>query len=160
MTPKIDYYAKKGDNAGWLIRETDFFPEHLGKCEAIFCQGNGYLGQRAALEETYVGEKRNLFVTGTFDKFDESEVTELPNLPDMTNMEIFINGDRFRMDSGRLKAMRDSLIYRPESLQEILSGSARRGSNSSFILNVLFLCWMSIRSDKRQKSHRLQMQLR
>lgn len=104
MTPKIDYYAKKGDNAGWLIRETDFFPEHLGKCEAIFCQGNGYLGQRAALEETYVGEKRNLFVTGTFDKFDESEVTELPNLPDMTNMEIFINGDRFRMDSGRLKS--------------------------------------------------------
>lgn len=104
MTPKIDYYAKKGDNAGWMIRETDFFPEHLGKCEAIFCQGNGYLGQRAALEEAYVGEKRNLFVTGTFDKFDESEVTELPNLPDMTNMEIFINGDRFRMDSGRLKS--------------------------------------------------------
>lgn len=104
MTPKIDYYAKKGDNAGWLIKETDFFPEHLGKCEAIFCQGNGYLGQRAALEEAYVGEKRNLFVTGTFDKFDEGEVTELPNLPDMTNMEIFINGDRFRMDSGKLKS--------------------------------------------------------
>ena len=104
MTPKIDYYTKKGDSVGWLIRETDFFPEYLGKCEAIFCQGNGYLGQRAAFEEAYVGEKRNLFVTGTFDKFDEGEVTELPNLPDMTNMEIFINGDRFRMDFGKLKS--------------------------------------------------------
>ena len=104
MTPKIDYYTKKGDSVGWLIRETNFSPEYLGKCEAIFCQGNGYLGQRAAFEEAYVGEKRNLFVTGTFDKFDEGEVTELPNLPDMTNMEIFINGDRFRMDFGKLKS--------------------------------------------------------
>ena len=103
MTERMDYYAGTGEKSGWLIKENGFFPEYLGKCEAIFCQGNGYLGQRAALEEEYAKETRNLFVTGTFDKFDENEVTELPNLPDMTNMEIFVNGRRFCMDSGVLK---------------------------------------------------------
>lgn len=98
----IQYDTGTGTAANWLIEETLFNGAHLGKCEAIFCQGNGYLGQRAALEEAYVGERRGLFVTGTFDRFSQQEVTELPNLPDMTALRLSLNGERFSMDSGRL----------------------------------------------------------
>lgn len=86
----------------WLIEEERFDAENLGKCESVFCQGNGYLGVRNALTERYVGEKRGTFVTGTFDCFHENEATELPNFPDTTWMEININGRRFSMLKGNV----------------------------------------------------------
>lgn len=97
MTMKYDLGQNEKEN--WLVAETEFMPEYQGKCEAIFCTGNGYLGQRAALEERYVGQTRDLLVTGTFNRFAENEVTELPNLPDVTNLEFFVDGVRFAMDA-------------------------------------------------------------
>ena len=41
-------YSRAGD---WILREDSFDPEHLGKCEAVMCLGNGYLGLRSAMEE-------------------------------------------------------------------------------------------------------------
>ena len=96
----LKYDLTKQDRAGWLIAETDFDIDHQGKCEAIFCQGNGYLGQRAALEEPYVGQTRDLLAAGTFNRFDEAEVCELPNLPDLTNLRMRMNGHPFAMDRG------------------------------------------------------------
>ena len=100
---QINYYAGEGIRKNWIIKEQLFDRTKLGKCEAIFCQGNGYIGQRAALEEKYTAECRDLFVTGTFDRFGEEEVTELPNLADFTNFRIWVNGEEFRMDAGTLK---------------------------------------------------------
>lgn len=94
----LKYDLGQNETENWLIAETAFEEAYQGKCEAIFCNGNGYLGQRAALEERYVGQTRNLLVTGTFNKFDEGEVTELPNLPDVTNLEFNVDGVRFAMD--------------------------------------------------------------
>lgn len=37
---------------------TGFDPTALGKVEANFCLGNGYLGLRSATEEKYLGESR------------------------------------------------------------------------------------------------------
>ena len=34
----------------WAVEESRFDPDHLAKCESVFSLGNGYLGQRAALE--------------------------------------------------------------------------------------------------------------
>lgn len=96
----LKYDLGRNEKENWLVAETAFEIEHQGKCEAIFCSGNGYLGQRAALEERYVGQTRDLLVTGTFNKFDDGEVTELPNLPDVTNMEFQVDGVRFAMDAG------------------------------------------------------------
>ncbi len=96
----LKYDLGQGSKENWLVAETAFEPEHQGKCEAIFCSGNGYLGQRAALEERYVGQTRDLMVTGTFDKSGEEEVTELPNLPDVTNLEFTVDGKRFAMEDG------------------------------------------------------------
>lgn len=97
----LKYDLGKNESADWLIAETDFDIDHQGKCEAIFCQGNGYLGQRAALEEKYVGQTRDLLVTGTFNRFDAQEVCELPNLPDVTNLDLRLDGAYFAMDRGR-----------------------------------------------------------
>ena len=87
----IRYDRGQGPDTNWIVSEDAFDSRFLGKCEAIFAQGNGYLGQRAALEEDYVGQTRNLFVTGTFNRFAESEVTELPNLPDLTRVRILVD---------------------------------------------------------------------
>lgn len=105
----MNYTSGTGELENWLVEESAFDPAHLGKCEAIFSQGNGYLGIRSALEERYIGEKRTLFVTGTFNCFGETEVTELPNFPDVTCIPLEINGRPFRMDLGTLHSYRRTL---------------------------------------------------
>lgn len=85
----------------WIIEEKFFNTKWLGKAEAIMCLGNGYLGMRSVTEENYIGETRNLFIAGTFNKFDENEVTELPNVPDMVGMELLFDGERLDLSKGK-----------------------------------------------------------
>ena len=86
----------------WTITEPEFDATALGKAEANFCLGNGYLGLRSATEEHYPGETRDLLVAGTFDRFSPEEVTELPNAPDVTNIELELNGERFDLTQGTI----------------------------------------------------------
>lgn len=102
----LNYHIGQQDQANWLIGEEVFDGRYLGKCEAIFCQGNGYLGVRHALEEPYTGETRDMFVTGTFNKFHEDEVTELPNFPDLTKMVFMLNGRPFSLEQGKVLTYR------------------------------------------------------
>jgi len=97
------------ENTNWVVSETSFNSDYLGKVEAIFALGNGYLGIRSATEEQYLGEVRNLFVAGTFNKFDDFEVTELPNAADILQLNITLNNERFSLDKGRLKEYRRDL---------------------------------------------------
>ena len=83
---------------GWVIEEAGFDSRCMAKCESIFAQGNGYMNIRCALEEDYVGQCRDTFVTGTFNRAMPDEVTELPNLPDAVQMAISMNGERLSMD--------------------------------------------------------------
>lgn len=83
----------------WILQENEFNSRHLGKLEAVMCQGNGYMGVREATEEHYVGEHRDTLIAGTFDKFD-GEVNELPNLPDVTEIKIEINGQLLDLNQG------------------------------------------------------------
>lgn len=87
-------------NSDWVIKESYFNQNWLGKYESIMCQGNGYMGIRGATEEPYLGETRNTFVAGTFNKFDDNEVTELPNIPDLVQMNIKINGESLDLSKG------------------------------------------------------------
>ncbi len=84
----------------WIVLENEFDSNNLGKYEAIMCQGNGYMGIRAAVEERYVSEKRDFFISGTFNKFDEAEVTELPNCPDFFGTEINVSGKPLDLNKG------------------------------------------------------------
>lgn len=98
----MKYNRVIGERHNWVVEESRFDPDHLAKCESIFTLGNGYLGLRSALEEGYLGEKRGLFVAGTFNKSETAEAPELPNLPDLTNVELTLNGCRFSLERGRI----------------------------------------------------------
>ena len=93
----------------WMLIEQRFDPSALGKAEANFCLGNGYLGLRSAAEERYSGETRDLLVAGTFDRFSPEEVTELPNAADVTNIELMLGGERFDLTQGTIERYERSL---------------------------------------------------
>ena len=96
----------------WILSESSFDPSALGKAEANFCLGNGYLGLRSATEEHYPGETRDLLVAGTFDRFSPEEVTELPNAADVTNIELMLSGERFDLTQGEILSYVRSLNLR------------------------------------------------
>lgn len=128
----MNYQKGEGEFLDWLVSESAFDSRYLGKCESIFCQGNGYMGLRSALEEQYVGETRGMFITGTFNKFDDSEVTELPNFPDITKLMIHINGYPFSMDRGTLKNYERTLNLKNGEVIRKFSWSSIRGEEADF----------------------------
>lgn len=97
----INYNLGEGEFENWIINEEKFSVLLQGKCEAIFCLGNGYMGMRATTEEKYSYQTRNTFVAGTFNKFDVDEVTELPNTADSLEIEMFIDGEPFNLQVGK-----------------------------------------------------------
>lgn len=113
----IEYNAKHPLHDGWVIAETVFDARYLGKFETIFSQGNGYLGLRAATEESYPGERRNMFVAGTFNRFGQQEVTELPNAADMVQLGIQLNGIPFHLEKGRIHSYRRELDLKQGELR-------------------------------------------
>ena len=129
----LRYNSGQGEKKNWLIEETVFDAKYLGKCESIFSQGNGYLCQRAALEERYTGETRNLFVTGTFNCFSPDEVTELPNLPDMTAIRLMLNGERFSMETGKLHKYNRSFDLQSGLLKRMVEWESPLGKK--YLLN-------------------------
>ena len=105
----MKYDLGKNEFKNWIVSEIKFEEKYIGKTEAIFALGNGYIGLRSANEERYLDEKRNLFVSGTFNKSNENEVTELPNAADITEIEIFLNGKRLTLSTKNNKEYLKSL---------------------------------------------------
>ena len=101
----------------WIISENSFNSQATGKAEAIMCLGNGYIGLRSATEERYLNETRNLFISGTFNKFGEGEVTELPNGADLISIEFFINGEYFTLEKGSYREYTRELNLRTGELR-------------------------------------------
>lgn len=116
MKTNMDY--SKADQ--WIIAEKAFDSRYLGKCESIMCLGNGYMCIRSATEEAYLGEKRDFFVAGTFNKFDDGEVTELPNAADLIHFPIEVNGQAFSLEKGRvLKYSRELHLKTGELVRDV-----------------------------------------
>ncbi len=104
-----------------VIKERFFDRKNINKCEAIFTQGNGYLGIRNALEEHYVGEIRDTFITGTFNKATKDEVTELPNIADVSGIKITVDGTEFSLTEGKIIFYERSLdLSTGETLRNII----------------------------------------
>ncbi|MGG5254435.1 glycoside hydrolase family 65 protein [Neobacillus sp. SM06] len=99
----MNYRLGKGDYQNWVVSDDSFSVDTLGKSEAVMYLGNGYMGLRSVNEEPYLQEVRNCFVAGTFNKFDEDEVSELPNIADVTRLNIRIDGERFSLEFGETK---------------------------------------------------------
>ncbi len=86
----------------WKISEEKFNPEKQHHKETIFTIGNGYLSTRGAFEEGYPDDSRATFVHGVFD--DVPVVfTELANAPDWLPLFVYLNGQRFSLDSGTVE---------------------------------------------------------
>lgn len=123
-------YSKAAD---WIIGEKAFDSRMLGKCESIMCLGNGYLCIRSAAEERYVQEKRDCFVAGTFNKFDENEVTELPNMADMMAMDLELNGQPFTLEQGEIKFYYRQLNLKTGELTRTVHWVSPAGDEFQFV---------------------------
>ena len=116
----------------WILAEDSPDSTQLGKCEAVMCLGNGYMGLRSATEERYLGETRNLLINGTFNKFDENEVTELPNAADVTAIELWIDGERFSLDQGTYEDYSRELNIRTGELTRQVAWTSVSGKKVKF----------------------------
>ena len=102
----------------WQVTETEFRPEFSRKFESILCQGNGYMGVRAATEEDYEKTVRYTLVAGTFDKMERKNTTELPNGADTTAVELTVDGIPLKLKEGnytdycRSLNLRDGILRR------------------------------------------------
>lgn len=88
----------KAPGQNWQVTETEFRPEFVRKYESILCQGNGYMGVRAAVEEDYEKTVRYTLVAGTFDKMERKNTTELPNGADTTAAYLTADGIALRLE--------------------------------------------------------------
>ncbi|SDN13750.1 hypothetical glycosyl hydrolase [Psychrobacillus sp. OK028] len=128
----ISYSLGKEELENWIVSETEFQPDSLGKAEAIMHLGNGYLGLRSATEEPYMKETRNLFVAGTFNKAEENEVTELPNIADVTRLDIRVDGERFSLEIGKTKDYIRQLNLKYAELIRIFEWTSPKGKVLQF----------------------------
>lgn len=98
--------ARLKDNIKYIdeynFAETSFNSHELAKTESIMCLGNGYMGLRSSTEESYLGQSRGLFIAGTFNKFDNNEVTELPNCADVVGTDIILNNELLDFTQGKI----------------------------------------------------------
>lgn len=122
-------YSRVSD---WIIREDRFQPGNLGKCEAVMSLGNGYMGVRSATEERYLKETRGAFIAGTFNKFDENEVTELPNSADMTGIDISVNGEPFDLTTGSMESYTRELNVKTGELARKVTWTSPAGVKAEF----------------------------
>ena len=93
---------------GWSITAARFDSENQHHQETVFTTGNGYLSTRGVFEEGYPGNRRATFLHGVFDSAP-LVVTELANAPDWLAFDIFLNGERFALDRGRVLAFQRTL---------------------------------------------------
>ena len=125
---------------GTVIKECFFERKNINKFEAIFTQGNGYLGIRNALEEHYVGEIRDTFIIGTFNKASEEEVTELPNIADVSAVKIVVDGEEFSLTEGNIISYERSLDLSTGETQRRVEWESKKGTK----LNLVFRRFVSL----------------
>ncbi len=131
----ISYNKGEGEFQNWIIEETEFDPTLQGKCETIFALGNGYLGTRSATEEDYVGQVRNTFVAGTFNKCNENEVTELPNAADALAMSILVDGIPLSLSQGSYKDYSRTLNLKTGELRREFVWTHPNGKDAKFVFS-------------------------
>lgn len=120
----------------WIIREEAFRPEFARKYESIMCQGNGYMGIRAATEESYEKTVRYTLVAGTFDRMRSKNTTELPNSADVTAVFMQADSVELRLEEGNYEQyqrqldlhtglLRRSFVWMPKEGLRIAIASER-----------------------------------
>jgi kojibiose phosphorylase len=94
----------------WHVTENAFdaTPKRLHSQETVFCIGNGYFATRGTFEEGYPRQTSATLLFGVFDAIPIAK-EELANAPDWTVIKLFVNGERFRLDKGKILAYQRTL---------------------------------------------------
>lgn len=128
----MDYSLGTGSYKDWLLAETAFSADALGKSEAVMLLGNGYMGLRSDNEEPYLAERRNLFINGTFNKAEANEVTELPNAANVTRLDIRVDGERFSLELGETNDYIKQLNMKDAELTRSFDWTSPKGKTLRF----------------------------
>ena len=135
----------------WGIECSFFDADILGKEQALFALGNGYMGVRSAVEEEYPQPPGNTsvfrytIVSGTFDQNPEpNQSTELPNAVDFFAMDIRLNGEPLNLNTGTYREYRRRL--------DLKTGLLTRRRRGSFCVPA-FRIFMSATSGRHKGYH-------
>ena len=85
----------------WQVNEDTFDPQQLHAQETVYTIGNGYFGTRGTFEEGYPQDNQATLLFGVFDRIEVGRA-ELANVPDWLPIKLFVNGERFRLDRGKI----------------------------------------------------------
>ena len=133
-----------GDPATWQVIEDVFDPEAQLHSETVFTIGNGQLCVRGSFEEGYPGDHPAAFMHRVWDDMPVS-VTELANLPRWWGVDLWFDGERFRLDAGRLLAF----TRRLDLSTGVLSRTVRWEAPSGAIVELGFERFVDFSSPHR-----------
>ena len=124
----------------WGIECSFFDADILGKEQALFALGNGYMGVRSAVEEEYPQPPGNTsvfrytIVSGTFDQNPEpNQSTELPNAVDFFAMDIRLNGEPLNLNTGTYREYRRRLDLKTGLLTRQFIWTSPGGVEARFV---------------------------
>lgn len=129
----LRYDMGEAELRNWVIGEDSFNVRDLGKYETIMSLGNGYMGVRSCTEESYPKETRDCFVAGTFNTSGASEVTELPNIADVTELGIWLDGEGFHLEKGKIEEYSRTLNLQTAELNRRVIWRNDRGNSFEMV---------------------------
>ncbi|TQK03143.1 alpha,alpha-trehalose phosphorylase [Herbaspirillum sp. SJZ107] len=124
----------------WCIRERGIDPARRFLHETLFTLGNGYIGMRGTPEEGGHGARDTL--EGTYlNGFHDTEAIHYPenayglarvnefmlNVPNAKRVDLFVDGERFAPDSGKVEAYERLLDFRTGVLRRSLEWTSNSG---------------------------------
>ena len=115
----------------WIISEDSFDSTLMNSKETVFTIGNGYLGTRGTFDEGFPGEIAATLLHGVFDDVPIG-FTELANTPNWLDLRIYIDGQTFRMDEGKILAYTRELDLRTATLRRQVTWLSPSGNTLRF----------------------------
>lgn len=116
----------------WMLKESGFQKDYVRKYESIMSMGNGYMGVRAATEESYDRAIRYTLVAGTFDAKEDEDTTELPNAADTTALFVTMDGIPLYLTQENTENYQRSLSLFNGALKRRFTWSPRPGLRLEF----------------------------
>ena len=99
---------KKLSEENWIISEEGFEQDKRKFWETIYTLGNGYLGSRGVLEESFENGYPGTYLAGIYDQ-TAGQPFEIVNAPNPLRIEVYINGVRLSVNEMKVAEHRRAL---------------------------------------------------
>jgi kojibiose phosphorylase len=112
----------------WHVSEKTFdaSPKPLHSQETVYTIGNGYFCTRGTFEEGFPKDEAATLIFGIFDAIPIGK-EELANTPDWLPIQVFINGERLRLDHGKILEYQRDLDIQHGLLQRTIRWESSQG---------------------------------